>query len=186
MDKSVGVRFQLSASIIDLLACAAIDTTPALPSVGGGFIADIALLVIKSGAYRVATVGILGAIDRAARHQGGKFGNSQSIELLAEDVVGTLLGVGYLLFQALHQSFCYLTQKHTCLAHGVEKASIGVAPQLGGEHIEHLVYHSRGCKNLVVAQIGKAGQHIGVIVLRSHRLRVLGNGLAGSRQWAWG
>ena len=91
MDKSVGVRFQFSASVIDLLACAAIDTTPVLPGVGGRFVADIALLIIKGGADRVATVGLFGAIDRAARHQGGQFGNRQTIKLFAEDVVGSLL-----------------------------------------------------------------------------------------------
>ena len=91
MDKSVGVRLQLSASVIDLLTCAAIDTTPVLPGMGGRLISDIALLIIKGGADRVASVGILRAIDRAARHQGGQFGNRQTIKLFAENVVGTLL-----------------------------------------------------------------------------------------------
>ena len=49
MDKSVGVRFQLSASVIDLLTCAAIDTTPVLPGMRRRLVADIALLIIKGG-----------------------------------------------------------------------------------------------------------------------------------------
>jgi hypothetical protein len=45
-------------------------------------------------------------------------------------MVGTLLNIGDLLRQTLHQSFGYLTQEYTSLAHWVKETSIGIAPQL--------------------------------------------------------
>jgi hypothetical protein len=90
--------------------------------------------------------------------------------LLGEEVIDARLPVGEVIFQAHHQPFGDLTQENARLGGGVEKSGGLVAPDVAGQQIEHLVDEVGRGENLVAAQIGQAGQHIGIVVF-NHNLQ---------------
>ena len=71
--------------------------------------------------------------------------------------------VGNLSFKTFNQSFGYLTQEYTALATRVEKCSIGILEQLLWEHINDFICQFGRCKHLVIAKIGNARKHVGII-----------------------
>ena len=94
------------------------------------------------------------------------------MELAGEDVVDAFLPVGNAVGQPRKQAAGYLAEEHACLAHGVEEGGLRVAPQRGGQQVEHVVDHGRRGEHLVVAQVGQARQHVGVIGRAVHGGRV--------------
>ena len=75
----------------------------------------------------------------------------------------TLFKVGYLLFKSFDKSFGNLTQKNATLATRVEESGIGVLEQLLWEHINNLVCQFGRSEHLIIAKIGNARKHVGII-----------------------
>jgi hypothetical protein len=101
-----------------------------LPSVLASHIAQVALHVVESGTYTILTIGLFGAIERAAAHLGGEVGTGNAEDLFGHNMVDALLQVGNLLFQPSQQPFGNLTQIDTAFAARVEKARLAGTEQL--------------------------------------------------------
>ena len=76
---------------------------------------DIPLRIFKL-TDGIRAVRILAAIDAAARQKRGQLGNGDTIELLMEDVVQTLLQIGNLVRQPADQALCNLAEEDTAFA----------------------------------------------------------------------
>ena len=133
-----------------------------------GTVLHMALCIVKV-ADAVGTVGTLAAIERAAAQQGGELRQGHAIHLTVHDVVDTLLAVGYLRSQAAVEPLDYLAQEDARLAEGVEEGRSGIAEQLLRKQVQHLVGQSGRRKHLVVAEVGNAVQHIGIVFSILHK-----------------
>ena len=100
MNKRIGVGLAGVGTEVFALAGAAVHASALLvPSVTAAIVPQVALRVTESRADAVLTVGLLGAIERAAAHLGGEVGAGNAENLLGHDVVDALLQVGDLLFE---------------------------------------------------------------------------------------
>ena len=168
MNKLVGILFRLAASVIHFLAGTTVFTLAIDPCVTEGLVEDMPLLIIEIADAMLAA-GTPAAIERAAAQQRCQFCQGDAIHLMVHDMVDTLLTIGYLTGQAAVEPLHYLTQKHARLAERVEKGGRRVAKQFLGKHVQHLVgQHGRG-EHLIVAQVGDAVEHIGIVCLIRHR-----------------
>ena len=119
---------------------------------------------LSKAADTILAAGILAAIERTATHQGSKLRYRHAIHLMMQDMVKALLHIGNLFRETIQQTLGYLTKKHAALAERVEKLYLTIAPNLLWQKIEHAVGYLRRRKHLIVAQIGKATEHIGIII----------------------
>jgi hypothetical protein len=71
--------------------------------------------------------------------------------------------VGNLLLKSLNQPLGYFTQKNSTLATRIEESGIGVLEQLLWEHINNLVCQFGRSEHLIIAKIGNARKHVGII-----------------------
>ena len=81
-----------------------------------------------------------------------------------QDMVKALLHIGNLFGKTILQTLRYLTKKHAALAERVEKLYFTIAPDFLWQKVEHAVGYLRRSKHLIVAQIGQATEHIGIII----------------------
>ena len=104
MDQLVGVTFHALALCATVLffGSAAKQTLTFLPAMLDVLKTDIALHVIKKG-HGINGVGILGAINAAARQQAGQFGDGNAEQLLVKNMVDTLLTIRDYILQANQQ-----------------------------------------------------------------------------------
>ena len=109
------------------------------------------------------------AIEGSAAQQCREFCQGHAIHLMVHDVVDTLLTVRNQVRQSHVEPFHNLTQKDTRLAEGIEKLRIRTAKQLLRKHIQHLVGQHRRRKHLIVAQVGDAVEHIGIVFAIRHK-----------------
>ena len=104
MDELVGMGFQLLISLIFQPAGSAVDTAVVVPGMLNIFIQNVACRIFKYFSDGVFTIRRLGAIERPSGKQSGQFGNCDTKNLVTEDVVDSLLLVGYLFFEPLHEA----------------------------------------------------------------------------------
>lgn len=168
MDKLIGILLGLVASVIHLLACPAVSALAVDPRMRNGLILHMAFLVVKV-ADTVRTVGPFAAIERAATQQRGKFGQGNAKHLTVHDVVNALLTVGNGFGQATVKPLDYLTKKYARLAERVEKGGCRTAEQLLRKQVEHLVGLGWRREYLIVAEVGDAVQHIGIVRVILHK-----------------
>ncbi len=159
------MAFLILATLVNFSACAAIDTLACrfIPGVRNLVEGDVAGSLIKA-ADAILAAGILAAIERTAAHQRSKLRYRHAINLMMQDMVKALLHIGNLFGETIQQTLGYLTKKHTALAEWVEKLYLTIAPNLLWQKIEHAVGYLGGVKHLIVAQIGQATEHIGIII----------------------
>ena len=139
-------------------------TLAVLPSVATAIVPQVALRVAESRADAVLTVGLLGAIERAAAHLGSEVGASDAENLLGHDVVDAFLQVGDLVFQPCQQPFGNFAQEDTALAARVKKARFGTAEQLLRQQVEHTVGQIGRGEDLVAGKVGQAVEDVWTIV----------------------
>ena len=89
---------------------------------------------------------------------------------MVHDMVDTLLAVGNRSSQTTIEPLDYLTQKDSRLAERVEECSRGTAEQLLRQHVQHLVGQCRRSEHLVVAKVGDAVEHIGIVFFIRHKI----------------
>ena len=99
MDKRIGVGLNGFYAVVLGTVGTTMLTLAVLPSVATAIVPQVALRVTESRADAVLTVGLLGAIERAAAHLGGEVGAGDAEDLPGHDVVDALLQIGNLLFQ---------------------------------------------------------------------------------------
>ncbi len=167
VDELIGVGFQFRAAGVVGLVGAAEDAAAVFPGVLNAPVADIAVWVVKGGADRILAVGSLGAVERTARHQPGQLGDGDAEELVFHNMVNPCLPVRDFGFQSLVQPLGDLAQEHARFAAGVEKAGIGIAPQLSRQQVQHLVSQLRRREHLIAGEVSQAGEHVRVVI--SHR-----------------
>ena len=63
------------------------------------------------------------------------------------------------------QTLCNFSQKHTRFATGVKERCLGTFKQFLREHIKHAVHHLGRRKHFIVAQVCKATQDIGIMLV---------------------
>jgi len=177
VDELIGMGFKLSAPVIFLLACSAGNTSPIFPCMVNPLKADVALRIIESFAYRVFPVGRLGAVNASTGEQGCQLSDGNPEKLVVKNMVDPFLLVGDLLFQSYIQTFGNLPKKHPRLAEWIEKPSILIAPDSLWNQVQNLVHQLRRRENLIAAQIGQAGQYIGVIIISVQHRRASGSEL---------
>ena len=78
-------------------------------------------------------------------------------------MLNALFKVGDLLLKSFNKAFGYLTQKNATFATRVDESGIGVLEQLLWEHINNLVCQFRRSEHLIIAKIGNARKHVGII-----------------------
>src|SRR6202051_2076551 len=108
VDELIGVGFQFATPVKLFLAYSAKSTSSMFPSMLNSIKADIALPVGECGADGVFPVGGLGAVHRPAGEQGCQLCDSNTKELVCENMICSLQLVGHLLLQPCHQPLCYL------------------------------------------------------------------------------
>ena len=168
MNKLVGILLGLAASVINLLTGTTILAFTLDPRVGNGFVEQVTLLIVEI-ADTMGAIGRLAAIEGSATQQSGEFCQGHAIHLMVHDVVNALLTVRDQVSQSSIKPFHNLTQKDTRLAEGIEELRIGTAKQLLRKHIQHLVGQHRRRKHLIVAQVGDAVEHIGIVFTIRHK-----------------
>lgn len=100
VNKRVGVGLaRVGAEILALAGTAVFAAALCVPRMAAAVVAQVALHVTENGSDTVLTIGLLGAVERAAAHLGGEVGTSDAEDLLCHDVVDALLQVGNLLFE---------------------------------------------------------------------------------------
>ena len=159
------MAFLILTTLVHFSACAAIDTLTCrfIPGMRNLVEDDVAGSLIKA-ADAILAAGLLAAIERTAAHQRSKLRYRHAIHLIMQDMVKALLHIGNLFGETIQQPLGYLTKKHTALAERVEKLHFTIAPNLLWQKIEHAVGYLRRREHLIVAQIGKATEHIGIII----------------------
>ena len=163
MDKRISVGFNGFYAVILGTVGTTMLTFAILPSVLAAHIAQIALCIIETGSYTILTIGLFGAIERAAAHFGGEVGAGYAEDLPGHNMVDALLQVGNLLFQPCQQSFGNLTQEDSALAARVEKARLAGTEQLLWQQVEHSVGQLGRGEDLIAAQIGQTIEDVGAI-----------------------
>ena len=89
----------IGAEVLALAGTAMFATSLQVPYVLASHVAQVALSIIEAGGHTILTIGLLGAIERAAAHLGGKVGAGDAEDLLGHNMVNALLQVGDLLFE---------------------------------------------------------------------------------------
>ncbi|OPZ12114.1 MAG: hypothetical protein BWZ07_01555 [Alphaproteobacteria bacterium ADurb.BinA280] len=132
---------------------------------------DVARLAGKAFGNRVFAIGVFGAIHTAPREQAGELRDADTKHLSGQYVIDARLQVGNLLRQARREAAGDLAEEHARLGAGVEKGDRAVGPQVGpivagrpglGKGVEHPLGEVGRGEDLVVGQVGDAGEHIGV------------------------
>lgn len=154
--------FHIVASVIDLLAGAAILTFPLYPRVLDVTIADVAILIVELR-NAILAAGTLRAVETTAAHHGGQSGDGDTIKLMVHNVVDALLQVWDGFCQTFYQPFCNLSQKDAALRAGVKELGVRTQKQLLRQHVQHLVGQLRWGEHFVVAQVSQTRQYIGII-----------------------
>ena len=159
------MAFLILATLVHFSACAAIDTLACrfIPGMRNLVEGDVAGSLIKA-ADAILAAGILAAIERTAANQRSKLRYRHAINLMMQDMVKALLHIGNLFGETIQQTLGYLTKKHTALTKRVEKLYLTIAPNLLWQKIEHTVGYLRRREYLIIAQIGQATEHIGIII----------------------
>lgn len=112
-----------------------------------------------------------GAVEASARKQTGQVRDTDTEDLLGEDVIHSLIEVADLLLQSLDQAAGDLAQEHARLGEWVEESHIRVRPEVfsivrlcpcRGQVVEHAVGELRRGEDLVVGEVGDAGQDVRV------------------------
>ena len=163
VNEHIGVLLCFVASVIDGVAGAAVFALAVFPGMADVLVDDVAARGVELGNAEWA-VGILAAIDGAAGKQRGEFRDGDAEHLAVQDVVDALLTVGYLVLQTAVEPLHYLAQEDAALGEGVEEGGLFATEQLLRQEVEHLVCQLRGREHFVVAQIGYAIQHIGIVI----------------------
>ena len=163
MDKGISVGFNGFYAVVLGTIGTTMFTLAVLPSVLAAHVAQVALSIIEAGCHTILTIGLFGAIERAATHLGGEVSAGNAEDLLGHNVVDALLQVGNLLFQPCQQSFGNLTQEDSALAARVEKARLAGTEQLLWQQVEHSVGQLGRGEDLIAAQIGQAIEDVGAI-----------------------
>lgn len=156
------MSFQFLSAFIFCFGCTTKGALSIFPAVLYAFVRDITTWIFKVG-NRIFAVGIFRAIDAAAGKQAGQLRDSNAIELLAEDMIHPLLQIGNFIFQPHQQPLSNFPQKYAGFAGRVKECGVRTAEQLLRQQVQHPICHLRRSEYLVVGQVGKAGQHIGVI-----------------------
>ena len=165
MDKRISVGLDGFHTVILGTVGTTILTFAVLPRVLASHVAQVALCVIETGGHTILTIGLLGAIERAATHLGGEVGAGNAEDLLGHNMVDALLQVWKLLFQPCQQPFGNLAQEDTALAARVKKARLAGTEQLLWQQVEHSVSQLGRGEDLIAAQIGQAIEDVGTIVV---------------------
>ena len=163
MDKRISVRFDSIYAVVLGSVGPTMFTLAVLPSVLATHIAQVALRIVEKGGHTILTIGLLGAIERAAAHLGGEVGAGNAEDLLGHNMVDALLQVWKLLFQPRQQPFGNLAQKNTAFATRVKKARFAGTEQLLWQQVEHSVGQLGRGEDLIAAQIGQAIEDVGTI-----------------------
>ena len=163
VNKRVGVGLNTFNTVILGTVGTTMLTFAVLPSVLAAQIAQVALCIIKTSGHTILTIGLFGAIERAATHLGGEIGTGDAEDLPGHDVVDTLLQVGDLLFETRQQPFRNLAQEDAALAAGIEKPRIGTAEQLLRQQVEHTVGQLGRGEDFVAGKVCQAVEDIWAI-----------------------
>ena len=121
VDERIGVGLKSFAAIQRLLACPAKLALAIRPCVLRPLEPDIARLAREACGNRVRAVGVLRAIQAAARQQAGEMGDADPKYLLCEDVIDALLEVRNLARQTLSEAAGDLAQEHARLRERVKE-----------------------------------------------------------------
>lgn len=128
MNKRVGVGLAgVGAEVFTLTGAAVFATAAGIPRVAATVVEDMALPVAEGRADAVFAVGLLGTVEGAAAHLGGKVGAGDAEDLLGHDMVNALLQVGDMLFETRQQPFRNLAQEDPAFAARIEKPRFGAA-----------------------------------------------------------
>lgn len=163
MDKCIGVAFELCAAFVTGFIGSAECAAAIGPRVLYFAKADVALGICESRADGVFAIGGFGTINAASGKQGCKLGDCQAKKLFGKDVVDSLLTVRDGIFQSLVQPLSNLTQENSGFTSRVKEGDRFIAPQAFWQEIQHLVHQFWRGKDLITAEICKAGKHIGVV-----------------------
>ena len=163
MDKRIGIGFNCFHTVVLGTVGTTILALAIFPNVLATHVSQVALHIVESRTYTILTIGLFGAIERAATHLGGEVSAGNAEDLLGHNVVDALLQVGNLLFQPCQQSFGNLTQEDSALAARVEKARLAGTEQLLWQQVEHSVGQLGRGEDLIAAQIGQAIEDVGAI-----------------------
>ena len=169
MNKLISILFGLVASVIHVLRGSAVTALATHPCVAKRTIENVTTFGVKTSDTVIA-VGVLGTIDGTARKMGCQFRDGDAEHLLAQDVVNALATVRHLRLKSSVKPLDNLTEKHARLRHGVEKGGGGRREQLLRQYVQHLVRQRGRREHLIVAQIGEAVEHIGIVRVSFHRL----------------
>ena len=165
MDKRISVGLDSFYSVVLSAVGTTMLTFAVLPSVLASHVVQVALCVIETGGHTILTIGLLGAIERAAAHLGGEVGAGNAEDLLGHNMVDALLQVGNLLFQPCQQPFGNLAKEDTAFATRVKKARLAGTEQFLWQQVEHSVSQLGRGEDLIAAQIGQAIEDVGAIVV---------------------
>lgn len=167
MNKLIGILLGSFAAVIDRLAGTTVLAFALFPSVAQRLVADIAIGIEKT-ANTMRAIGAATAIDRPTAEVGRQLGDGDAKHLMVQDMVDTLPAVGHHFLQSDVQTLDNLTQKDTTLTEWVQECSLGIGKKLLRQQVQHLVRQYRRRKDLVVAQVGKTVEHIGIVVTVRH------------------
>ena len=162
MNKLVSMGLQIVASVIDLLAGAAILALTLHPCMPDVTIANVTILIVELR-NAILAAGTLRAVETTAAHHGGQTSDGDTIKLVMHNVVDALLKVWNRVCQAFYQSLGNLSQKDAALRAGVKELGVRTLEQFLWQHVQHLVGQLRWREHLVVAQVCQTRQDIGII-----------------------
>ena len=178
VDEGIGVAFQIRAPVERGLTCAAERAFAVVPAVLAALKPDMSRFGAKCLGNRMLPIGVFAAIHAAPCQQGGEARDANAKYLSGQDVVHPRLQIGHLRGQPFNQSAGDGAQEHATFGAGVEKAHIGVCPNDGatmvarpglGQRVQHAVGKFGWGEDLVVAQVGDAGEHIRVAAMQGER-----------------
>lgn len=165
VNKRVGVGLAgVCTEILALTGTAIFAAALRIPRMAAAVVTQIALHITENGSNTVFTVGLFGAVERAATHLSGEVGASDTENLLRHDMVDALLQVGNLLFEACQEPFRNLAQEDPALAARVEKSRFGTAEQLLWQQVEHTIGQLGRGEDLVAGKVGQAVENIRTIM----------------------
>ena len=165
MDKRIGVGLNSFYAVVLSAISATMLALAVHPSMLTSYIAQIALYVTESRTDTVFSIGLLGAVERAAAHLSGKVGASDTENLLRHDVVDALLQVGNLLFKTCQEPCRNLAQEDAALAARIEEARFAGAKQLGRQQVKHSVGQLGRGEDLIAGKVGQTIENIRTIAV---------------------
>ena len=121
VNERIGVTFHLRAAIQGALACPAKGAFAICPGMLDAFKPDIARLAVEMLGNGMGAIGVLRAIQAAARQQAGQVRNANAEHLLGQNVNDALLKVWDLRGKTLGKAAGDLTEKHARLCAGVKE-----------------------------------------------------------------